>query len=78
MYKKSHGKKASLSYIGNNLIDTKGRVILATKAIQPGISTERDAAIDMPDSLAKSIISKNIQTLTTDSGYGSFMSLHMF
>jgi transposase len=71
LYKKSSGYEASLSYIGNTLIDTKSRVILATKAIQPGISTERDAALDMLDSLATSSISKNIQTITADSGYGS-------
>ena len=71
LYKKSPGQEASLSYIGNTLIDTKSRVILATKASQPGISTERDAALDMLDSLRTIGISKNIQTLAADSGYGS-------
>jgi len=71
LYKKSHGQEASLSYIGNNLIDTKSRVILATKVTQPGISTESDAALEMLDSLAASGLSKNIQTLATDKGYGS-------
>lgn len=71
LYKKSHGQEASLSYVGNNLIDTKSRVILATKVTQPGISTESDAALEMLASLAAAGLSKNIQTLATDKGYGS-------
>ena len=71
LYKKSPGQEASLSYVGNNLIDTKSRVILATKATQPGISTESDAALEMLDSLAATGLSKNTQTLTADKGYGS-------
>ena len=71
LFKKSRGQEASLSYIGNDLIDTKSRVILATKVSQPGVSTERDAAIEMLDSLAETTLSKNIKTLAADRGYGS-------
>ena len=35
--------------IGNMLIDTKSRVILATEVTQPGVSTEADAALAMLD-----------------------------
>ena len=71
LYKKSPGQETSLSYVGNNLIDTKSRVILATKVSQPGITTESDAALDMLDSLMKNDRFKNIQTLAADTGYGS-------
>ena len=71
LYKKSPGQETSLSYVGNNLIDTKSRVILATKVSQPGITTESDAALDMLDSLLKNDLSKSIRTLAADTGYGS-------
>ncbi|MCX6692369.1 MAG: IS5 family transposase [Methanoregula sp.] len=71
LYKKSLGQEASLSYVGNNLIDTKSRVILAAKVTQPGISTESDAAREMLDMLEQTGLSKNIQTLAADKGYGS-------
>lgn len=71
LYKKAHGQEASLSYVGNNMIDTKSRVILAVKVTQPGISTESDAALEMLDSLASTGLSKNIHTLVADKGYGS-------
>ena len=71
LYKKSPGQEASLSYVGNNLIDTKSRVILATKVTQPGVSTESEAALKMLDSLTETTFSKNITTLAADSGYGS-------
>jgi len=71
LYKKAPGQEASLSYIGNNLIDTKSRVILATKVIQPGISTESEAAFEMLDSLAQTGLSTTVQTLAADAGYGS-------
>ena len=70
LYRKSRGQGASLSYVVNDLIDTKSRVILATAVTQPGITTERDAALAMLDTLASTPLSKNIQTLTTDKGYG--------
>lgn len=70
LYRKSSGQEASLSYVVNDLIDTKSRVILATTVTQPGITTERDAALEMLDALEKNGFSKNIQTLTTDKGYG--------
>ena len=71
IYKKSDGQEAALSYVGNDLIDTKSRVILSVKISQPGISTESDAALDMLDSLAETGLSQNIDTLTADTGYGS-------
>ena len=71
LYRKSKGQEASLSYIGNNLIDTKSRVILATKVVQPGVATESDAALAMLDALDDSGIPLNIQTISADKGYGS-------
>jgi len=71
LYRKSKGQEASLSYIGNNLIDTKSRVILTTKVVQPGVATESDAALAMLDALADSGIPLTIETMTTDKGYGS-------
>jgi len=71
LYRKSSGQESSLSYVANDLIDTKSRVILATTITQPGITTERDAALAMLDSLTETALSKNIQTLTADTGYGT-------
>jgi transposase len=71
LYRKSKGQEASLSYIGNNLIDTKSRVILATKVIQPGVATETDAALAMLDVLDTSGLPLDIKTITADKGYGS-------
>jgi len=71
LYRKSPGQEASLSYIGNTLIDTKSRVILATQVTQPGILTESDAALEMLDSLAKTGLIQNTETLAADTGYGS-------
>jgi transposase len=71
LYKKSKEKESSPSYIGNVAIDTQSRVILETEAIQPGVSDEKDAAQNMLNKLKKTDISKNIQTLTADSHYGS-------
>jgi len=71
LYRKSTGQEASLSYIGNNLIDTKSRVILATTVVQPGVATETDAALAMLDALADSHIPLDITTMTADKGYGS-------
>jgi IS5 family transposase len=71
LYRKALGQEASLSYVGNNLIDTKSRVILAVKVTQPGISTESDAALEMLDSLTATGLSKNTHTLVADKGYGS-------
>ena len=36
LYRKSHGQETSLSYVANDLIDTKSRVILTTTVTQPG------------------------------------------
>ncbi|HID24023.1 MAG TPA: transposase, partial [Planctomycetaceae bacterium] len=71
LYRKSKGQETSLSYVANDLIDTKSRVILATTVTQPGIATECDAALAMLDSLAETSLSKNIHTLTADTGYGT-------
>lgn len=71
LYRKSPGQEAALSYIGNYLIDTKSRVILATNVAQPGISTETDAAIGMLDSLVHTGLIHCVKTLATDAGYGS-------
>jgi len=71
LYRKSKGQEASLSYIGNNLVDTKSRVILATKVIQPGVATETDAALAMLDTLADSGLTLDIRTFAADTGYGA-------
>ncbi|MFC1574397.1 IS5 family transposase, partial [Candidatus Latescibacterota bacterium] len=71
LYRKSAGQESSLSYVANDLIDTKSRVILATTVTQPGIATERDAALEMLDTLEKNGLIKHLQTLTADKGYGT-------
>jgi len=71
LYKKSAGQESALSYVINDAIDTKGRVILGTVVTQPGITTERDAAVEMLDTLEKNGLIKHIQTLTADKGYGT-------
>ncbi len=71
LYRKSAGQESSLSYVVNDLIDTKSRVILATTVTQPGITTERDAALEMLDTLEINDLIKHIQTLTADKGYGT-------
>ena len=58
LYRKSAGQETTLSYVVNNLIDTKSRVILATTVTQPGIATEREAALEMLDTLEKKRIVK--------------------
>jgi len=71
LYKKSKGKEASLSYIGNNLIDTKSRVILDTRATIATGTAEREAALAMVDTLETYTLSDEPSTLAGDTGYGS-------
>jgi len=71
LYKKSKGKEASLSYIGNDLIDTKSRVILDIKAAIATGTAEREAALDMVDTLETYTLSREPSTLAGDTGYGS-------
>jgi len=71
LYKKSSGQEAKLSYVGNMLIDTKSRVILATEVTQPGVTTEVDAALSMLDTLDKTELPEPITTIGADTGYGS-------
>ena len=71
MYKKSKGKEASLSYIGNDLIDTKSRVILDTRATIATGTAEREAALTMVDTLKTYTLSDEPSTLAGDTGYGS-------
>jgi len=71
LYRKSKGKEASLSYIGNNLIDTKSRVILDTKASFANGTAEREAALAMVDTLETYTLSDEPSTLAGDTGYGS-------
>ena len=47
LYRKSKGKEASLSYIGNNLIDTKSRVILAKRTTHASRSAKSIASPDI-------------------------------
>lgn len=71
LYKKSKGKDALLSYIGNNLIDTKSRVILDTRASIATGTAEREAALDMVDTLETYTFDEEPSTLAGDTGYGS-------
>jgi len=71
LYKKSKGKEASLSYIGNNLIDTKSRVILDTRASIATGTAERETALAMVDTLEIYSLSDEPSTLAGDTGYGS-------
>ena len=71
LYKKAKGQSASLSYVGNNMIDTQSRVILATDVTQPGMTTEIDAAHRMLVSLDTAGILPVAETLAADKGYGT-------
>jgi len=71
LYKKAKGQSASLSYVGNVLIDTKSRVILATEVTQPSITTEIDAARSMIESLDGIGIRPIVETVAADTGFGS-------
>jgi transposase len=71
LYKKSKGKEASLSYIGHDLIDTKSRVILDTRATIATGTAEREAALVMVDTLETYTLSEEPSTLAGDTGYGS-------
>jgi len=71
LYKKSKGKEASLSYIGHDLIDTKSRVILDTRATIATGTAEREAALAMVDTLETYTLSDEPSTLAGDTGYGS-------
>ena len=72
LYRKSKGKEASLSYIGHNLIDTKSRVILATRATHASRSSEPMAALDMLSDLENfPDLNHKVKTLAADRGYGS-------
>ena len=71
LHKKSSGQEAKLSYVGNMLIDTKSRVILATEVTQPGITTEVDAALSLLDTLDETEMPEPITTIGADTGYGS-------
>ena len=71
LYKKSKGKEASLSYIGNDIIDTKSRVILDTRATIATGTAEREAALAMVDTLETFTLSDEPSTLAGDTGYGS-------
>jgi len=71
LYKKAKGQSASLSYVGNDLIDTKSRVILATDVTQPGVTTEIDGAHNMLDSLDIMGILPMVKTLAADKGFGT-------
>jgi len=71
LYKKSKGKEASLSYIGHDLIDTKSRVILDTRATIVTGTAEREAALAMVDTLETYTLSDEPSTLAGDTGYGS-------
>jgi transposase len=71
LYKKAEGEEASLSYVGNTMIDAESRVILAVQVTQPGVATEADAAVVMLDALDRTGLLADVETLAADTGYGS-------
>ena len=71
LYKKSKGKEASLSYIGNDLIDTQSRVILDTRASRATGTAECEAALAMVETLETYTLPDKPSTLAGDTGYGS-------
>ena len=71
LYKKSKGREAFLSFFGNNLIDTKSRVILDTRATQATGTAEREAALTMIDTIETYTMPHETQVLAADTGYGS-------
>ena len=71
LYKKSKGKEASLSYIGNDLIDTKSRVILDTLGSIATGTAECEATLEMFDNIEILMLPCKSPILAGDTGYGS-------
>jgi len=75
LYRKGKTKEAKLSYLMNDLIDTKGRVILCRKISEAHSSAERRVCIEMVDEvLAKQealALPKRPEAASLDAGYGT-------
>jgi len=71
LYKKSKGKEALLSYIGNDLVDTKSRVILDTLGSIATGTAECEAALEMFDNIETFMLPCKSPILAADKGYGS-------
>ena len=75
LYRKGDGKGAILSYLVHDVIDTKSRVILATKATRAGSSAETEAALELLDEhewRRQALgIHDPVNVLSADRGYGS-------
>ncbi|MEA3386048.1 MAG: transposase [Thermodesulfobacteriota bacterium] len=70
LYRKAKGQEAHPRYIGQNTIDTKSRVILATGMYAARTSSETTAAIKHIDHI-KDRFGLEVETLAADALYGS-------
>ena len=70
LYRKAKGQEAHPRYIGQNTIDLKSRVILATGAYPAKSSSERQAALEHLD-LIRDRFELEVKTLSADKLYGS-------
>jgi IS5 family transposase len=75
LYRKADQEKARLSYLVNDLIDTKSRVILRRVTSPATGHAERETALEMLDEVVQSreelALPKVVEILTADAGYGS-------
>jgi transposase len=69
--KKSKEKSAELSYFGHELIDTRSRVILDILATQATGTAEREAALNMLDTVEALKLPGSPKFLVADTKYGS-------
>jgi hypothetical protein len=69
--KKSNEKGAELSYFGNEIIDTRSRVILDIQATYATGTAEREAALDMLDEVSTYHLPETPEFLVSDTKYGS-------
>lgn len=65
MYKKAHGEKGRLSYLGHVLMENRNGLVLDTQVTQANGTAERDAALAMCDAIP----GKHQITLGADKGY---------
>ncbi len=70
LYRKAKGQEAHPRYIGQNTIDLKSRVILATGAFPAKSSSEPEAALEHLD-LIRDRFELEVKTLSADKLYGS-------
>ena len=72
MYRKGKKQSARLSYLVHDLIDTKGRVILRTRASLASSFAERDVTLEQVDEVLADpeLLPARPEILTADAGYG--------